>query len=351
MARRHKKPPRVPGTRKQKPGTGFELVVAEVAKAMDPRATVKQGTWMDGPDGRRELDVVVAGEVDGQQRMVLIECKDFALGRTVGIEYVDALDSKRDDLGIDVPLLCCNVGFTAPAIRKAARVGIGLIGVMKKGDSRIRVSISQSVYTRQVKVEYLNIGLRHEGRDHNLGGVPSESLVFEDLPLVNWASNRAQLVIGTNPVVNAEFTDSYKLTEPVTVEAPDGPLTVDEVIYNFGITGSWHVQEVTYDASAGLYDWLRHRVRLAPGQSQLHIQGLDFSGGTAVEEPPEHVLKRGDIRPGELAFGFAQVTGLPTSEDVPDMSLYVEPDDLDFLMKDLPVEAIRSTPPRDQDDQ
>jgi Restriction endonuclease len=151
----------------RKHGRGFELVVAEVARAMEPAATVEQGVWVNGPDGRRELDVVITGEVDGQPRTVLVECKDFAPGRSVGIEYVDALDSKRDDLGLEVALLCCNAGFTAPAVRKAARVGIGLIGVMKRGDLRIRLSIAQTVYTALAS----NLAVRRDARQgggHNV---------------------------------------------------------------------------------------------------------------------------------------------------------------------------------------
>jgi hypothetical protein len=336
---------------KQKAGTAYELVVAEVAKAMDPNATVEQGTWVEGPDGRRDQDVVVRGEVEGKQRTVLIECKDFGPKRTVGIDLVDALESKRKDLGVDTSFLCCNVGFTGGAIRKAARVGIGLIGVMKKGDKRIRVSIVQAVYTRQINVEHLRIGLRHEGEEHKLSKVAPETLMFEGLPLANWVSQRAALVIAANPIANGDINDSYQLTEAVTVEAPDGPLTVDEVYYLLRITGGWFEQEITYDASAGLYDWLRHRVRLAPGQSQLHVEGLDFAGGKPVERPPDHAMLRGDIRSGEVALGFIHVKGLRMSnEDIPDMSRYATSDDLDPLMKDLPDVAVRSTP-ADQDDQ
>ena len=43
---------------------------------------------------------------------------------------------------------------------KAARGGIGLIGVMKKGDRRIRISVTQEPHTRKLTVEYLNIVLK-----------------------------------------------------------------------------------------------------------------------------------------------------------------------------------------------
>ena len=342
-----KRRPRVPGIRKR--GTGFEQVVAEVVKAMEPTHAVEQGTWVEGPDGRRELDVVITVEVDAQNRTVLIECKDFAPGRTVGIEYVDALDSKRQDLGVDVTLLCCNAGFTAPAILKAARVDIGLIGVMREGDSRIRVSISQALYTREVKVEQLSVELRHDGHPHDLGSVSGESLLFEGLPLVGWVSKHLAMVIAANPVVNGAFGESFKLKDTIVVERAGEPIAVDELIIGVTITGAWYEQEVTYNASAGLYDWLRHRVRLAPGQSQLHIEGVGIPGGTLVEQPPDHVLKRGDLRPGEMTLGFVHVTGLPwsTETEVPDLDRHVDPDDFDPLIEDLPPETIRSAPPGD----
>ena len=44
---------------------------------MDATAVVGQGEWLDGPDGRREADVLVTGTVDGAERRVLIECKDY----------------------------------------------------------------------------------------------------------------------------------------------------------------------------------------------------------------------------------------------------------------------------------
>lgn len=108
--------------------------MAEVARAFDPNANVTQGQWVIGPDGRRELDVLIEGTADGRQTKGLIECKDFNPGTTgpVGIAYVDALESKRRDIGADVSLICSNAGFTVDALRKAKRVGIGLISLMKR---------------------------------------------------------------------------------------------------------------------------------------------------------------------------------------------------------------------------
>ena len=96
-----------------------------MAKQFDPSAEVKVGEWVKGPDGLREVDVLITGTVDGVTRQILI----------------DAADSKRRDLAADVTLICSNAGFSKDAMRKAGRVGIGLIGVMKEPDPRIRYRV------------------------------------------------------------------------------------------------------------------------------------------------------------------------------------------------------------------
>jgi len=52
--------------------------------------------------------------------VVVIECKDW--NRPIGIAFIDALDSKRRDLGASIAMICSNSGFTSDALRKAARV-------------------------------------------------------------------------------------------------------------------------------------------------------------------------------------------------------------------------------------
>lgn len=96
-----------------------------MAKQFDPSAEVKVGEWVKGPDGLREVDVLITGTVDGVTRQILI----------------DAADSKRRDLAADVTLICSNAGFSKDAMRKAGRVGIGLIGVMREPDPRIRYKV------------------------------------------------------------------------------------------------------------------------------------------------------------------------------------------------------------------
>jgi hypothetical protein len=206
-----------------------------------------------GPDGRRELDVLIEGSVEGIQRRVLVECKDFNPKSTgpVGIGLVDALDSKSRDLAADVSFLCSNAGFTADAIRKAKRVGIGLIGVLKERDHRVRIQVREEIYIRRVTVQALTIGLMPEPAV-TLGGIPFDAITFRGVPLGNWVLRRAMLLIGSNPIVAGTFKAAHTLRTPVEFELPSGPVTATRVDFNLTISGGWFAQQVGLDATAGV---------------------------------------------------------------------------------------------------
>lgn len=99
MAKPAKPPPaRVPRKRRRdRPGTAYQELVASVVKAFDRTAEVRAGEWVEGPDGRRDMDVSVRGTVGGKPILTVIECKDFDPVRNgrVGISFIDALDFKE----------------------------------------------------------------------------------------------------------------------------------------------------------------------------------------------------------------------------------------------------------------
>ena len=125
--RKRKKKSAAPG------GREFQELVAEVARAFDPHSQIEVGEWVRGPDGQLDMDVSIRGTVDGAPFLAVIECKDFSAAATgpVGRQWVDALDSKRIDLGASSAMICSNAGFTRDALSKARRKGIGMISVLR----------------------------------------------------------------------------------------------------------------------------------------------------------------------------------------------------------------------------
>lgn len=327
-----------------KRGHQYERVVADVARAMDPGATVRQGRWILGPDGHRDMDVFVEGTADSRERRVLIECKDFNPKTTgpVGIGYVDALESKKRDLGIDVSLICSNAGFTADAIRKARRVGIGLIAVMKSGDTRVRFAVAEELYTRRVRVDHLSISL-HDAGPIQLAGLPFDAVLYDGIPLGNWVVHRTQLILAANPIVNGSFTVSHKLKTSVQFSLPQSTVMASQIGFDLRVSGGWYAQQITLDATGAIYDWIRRRVRLAPGPGKLHLQNVNLEAGDPIPCPPEHELQAmKDLRPGEVTWGFLVLSGLPIPGPIPEVEALIEPSDLELLVPNLPESAFVS---------
>lgn len=96
-----------------KAGDTYQGIVTAVAKAIHPSAEVTKADWVDGPDGRRDMDVAIRYS-NPQPSLVLLECKDWQ--RPVGIGAIDALESKRRDLGASKALIYSNSGFTKQAL-------------------------------------------------------------------------------------------------------------------------------------------------------------------------------------------------------------------------------------------
>lgn len=283
-------------------GRDFEEVVAKVLKTIDPRASVTVGKWVHGPDGRRELDVLVEGSADGTTRRIIVECKDFNPKRTgpVGIFHVDALDSKTRDIRADTAILCSNAGFTADAIRKARRLEIGLISVLRKGDPRIRYAVIEEIYTRRIRLERLDVTF-DSSSGFDLRTVPFEAITFNGIPVANWAVERALLIVGSNPIVKGSYKDSLRFITPLKFDLPEGgSIEASGLTLRMSITGEWFAQVVTIDATAGIFDWLHRRVRLAPGPTALQINGIDLTAGEPIEQPPASVLRPEKIVPGEI---------------------------------------------------
>lgn len=328
-----------------KPGRLYEQVVAEVLRAMDANASVEQGRWVQGPDGRRDMDVFVEGTADGQSRSVLIKCKDFNPKKTgpVGIAYVDALESKSRDLAVDVSFICSNGGFTKNAISKAKRVGIGLMSVMRKGDRRVRFGVMEECYTRRVRIESLTISLRNPD-PINLGDIPFDAVTYDGVPIGNWVVHRTQLLLASNPIVNGTFDVTHNLKDPVEFGLPNGTVIASAIDFKLTVRGGWLAQQITIDATGGVYDWLRRRIRLVPGPKKLELKDIEIGEGSPISVPPEPELRyMMDLQKGEVFLTLMLLEGLEVKEPVPDIDSLVEPIDLDLVALDLPLTAYTSS--------
>ena len=167
-------------------GEEYEEIVAAVERALDRAADVRVGQWIEGPDGGREVDVEVRGIRDGAPYFVLVECKDWK--RPVNIGEMDKLNDKGHDLGADRIVLYSNSGFTAKALRKATRVGIGCASALMSGNRRIRAVVEREFVAKRLSVDQwsLEIVVREEDADRISTYHDPRQLWFAEDPVFNW---------------------------------------------------------------------------------------------------------------------------------------------------------------------
>lgn len=326
-------------------GRQFELVVSDVVREMDPSSIVRQGEWVEGPDGSRELDVIIEGAVDGVFRRIQIECRDYNPdSRRIGIAHIDALDSKHRDLEMDVSLLCSNAGFSADAKRKAKRLGIGLIGVLREGDTRIRYSIMDEIYVRRIDVvpQSADFTFVFENPPPPQGDLHCEEILYDGVPVIHWLIQRVLIFLSSNPVVRGIHSLRFRFKHPIDFTLPSGQALTNNIGVQFEISGQWIAQSIEIDATCGLYDWMRQTIRMIPGPAKITYKEVKFGeGGTPIAFPPnfDPDAPTKALADNEVSLSIVDIGGLDTPEDIPQMDDFVMDEDLALVRSDLRPET------------
>lgn len=76
---------------------------------------------------KRDIDVLIEGMVNAFAVRIAIEAKNYR--KRVGVEKIEALQSKLDDVGVDLGVMVSSKGFTQPAKNLAAAKDIRLFEV------------------------------------------------------------------------------------------------------------------------------------------------------------------------------------------------------------------------------
>lgn len=234
----------------------------------------------------------------------------------MGIDYIDALDSKRRDLAVTHALLCSNSGFTAPALHKAKRVGIGAVSVVARGDRRVKVVIRETLYTRDVHItgmivtcepvlEGPEVGdLRHNGK-----------LVYK------WLQHKAAMAIGSEPFPPNPLHLEHVACPGTVFRTTNRSVVVTRLSSVVDYETEWRAHDVKVDADRGLYDWLTGSMKLTPGGNRYELQGYDLEGGRLVEPPDDVGQLKVGLVPGAVEVAICQVhgVGFRDNEEVPQL--------------------------------
>jgi hypothetical protein len=108
-------------------GKEYEKMVMSVYSTLCSKeifSEVSHNVLLDGPDGPRQIDVLVVHEHAKVKYTTIIECKDYR-GK-INVTHVDSFTSKLLDVKASKGILVCRNGFSKTALQKARRLGIEL---------------------------------------------------------------------------------------------------------------------------------------------------------------------------------------------------------------------------------
>jgi hypothetical protein len=247
-------------------GKPYENLVAVVAAALHPGATIEVGEWVKGPDGTREIDVSIRGQIEDRQTFILIECKDWKLD--VGIAAIDALDSKRHDVRADKTIIVSNSGFTQPALRKARRKEIMCVSALAHGNEIVRFVLNREFIAKKLSVD------RYAWKIYVAGEHPTilklEKLEYQGKRFVAWLRDRSVQLLRENEFATI-IHHGITFKQPIEFMMFGEPLLLNAIELHLECRRFWLVQTVREDVSHGLYDHLK-KTLLIPDKELWTLQ-------------------------------------------------------------------------------
>jgi len=308
----------------------YRQLVAAVIYAFDPHATLSVGALVDTPDGTRTVDIEVrSSSKDGAPFLGAVDVLDLPAGRKADITFVDAADSKRTDIKADAMLLCSNTGFEQDAISKAKRKKIGLISVLRQGDQRVKAIIEEEIYLRKITLDPFTV--TWNGNNLPNGFIPT----YNGGSIEGWLEVKADLMAAYNPGVTFPVTKNFNFKEPAHFDQDGKHVTLTSMSVSFTPRVQWLHQTVQLDAKAGIFDYVRGRVRLTPGSNSYTVRGIDFSKAKPLSFAPASTELGLGLRPGEVEFAFTDVTPAPLpGTNIPNMDDLIRPEDLRLKLTD-----------------
>lgn len=187
----------------------FEDLTAKIFSILVGKGhTVERDIKLEGPDGPRQIDVLIESNFGPLSVRTMVECKDT--NRKITITDLDQLHSKRTDVSADVAVLVSRKGFTKKAVSKAKRLGIKLYtaheAMSKKWGFEIDIPVVIEELTPKFSI-YMEVYL-------NKGNTLSKNLTINEIPIIEkfyevWNNDKLN-----SEVNGAEVLDYLGISQP-----------------------------------------------------------------------------------------------------------------------------------------
>lgn len=211
---------------KKNTGKVFESLTKEVFDVLTSNTSytnVEADVKLPGPDGDRQIDVLVTSDIAGIQVRTIIECRDY--NKRLDVTHIDGLHSKMQDVAAQKAVFVTRKGYSKNASNKAKRIGISLCTLHKAKD------------------ELQNIGFQ----------IPFIVTVIEILDF----EHNFQATFGADEEIN--MLDDIKFNDAPVGEIfrdalIDGTISYDDI----GSKQSWHPENLQDEVSLQFGNGKRH---------------------------------------------------------------------------------------------
>lgn len=138
---------------KKNTGKPFEKLTESIYKKLvaDSRfESVEHDVFVEGPEGPRQIDVLITKTIGDIKFLTAIECKDYK--DNISIETIDGFHSKLIDIKATKGIMVTRKGFSNTTFAKAKRLGITLCTAHQALSEKWKLDIDAPVRIKEIKL-------------------------------------------------------------------------------------------------------------------------------------------------------------------------------------------------------
>lgn len=223
-----------------KEGTKFEHLATEVFTVLSQNKEyekVEHNVLLDGPDGPRQIDVLLSGTVGPFEVKTIVECKDY--NKNIDVTVIDALFSKLQDVNAQKAVLVARKGFTGGARKKAKRLGISLCTIHSIEHEKWKFEVEIPILITEYACETITPSMIYTAISEQVNF--ENFLTISDVPLSKvvadyWNNNEIECDDG---VTKHLFIPNIK--KPHWVYVPDGrKMFINDLKITMHVTKSYY---------------------------------------------------------------------------------------------------------------
>lgn len=137
---------------KKNTGKSFEKLTESIYKKLvadSQYEKVEHDVFVEGPEGPRQIDVLITKTIGDIKFLTAIECKDYK--DNITIETIDGFHSKLIDIKATKGIMVTRKGFSNTTFAKAKRLGITLCTAHQALSEKWKLDIDAPVRIKEIK--------------------------------------------------------------------------------------------------------------------------------------------------------------------------------------------------------